>query len=466
MKSYELVILGGGAAAFAAAIKADEFGVNTAMINHGLPLGGTCVNVGCVPSKHLLHVGEIYYYGANRLKGIEQSERRLDFKKIMRQKRKVVARLRERKYIDVIAALSNVTLIKGRGTFVSPSEVKVGGERIHGERFIIATGASPNIIPIDGIDKVDYLTNAEALELEEPPESMIILGGRALALEFAQLFSHFGTQVILLQRSSRIIPNEEPEISEALKTYLELEGVEIHTGVDVKNVGKIGGQIFLRAEIRGVESQFKAEKLLMATGRKPNTVDIGLEKAGVKLGRGGAVVVDKEMRTSAENIWAAGDVVGSPMLETIAAKGGTIAAENALEGSKRKMDYFALPHAIFTNPQVASVGLTDAEALEKGYACNCTTVPMEAVPKAAITGDTRGLVKMVADAKTGQIRGVHILASLAADMIHEAVLAVKYGLTIDDIIDTVHVFPTMSEGIKLAAQSYRRDINKMSCCVE
>lgn len=466
MQNYELVILGGGAAAFAAAIKADEYGVKAALINHGLPLGGTCVNVGCVPSKYMLHVGEAYHYGSRALKGVKASRSGLDFREVVRQKRKLVAGLRKRKYVDVASALPNVTLIEGRGAFVSAREVKVNGERVRGNKFIIATGASPNIIPIPGIEDVDYLTNAEALELEKPPESLVIIGGRALALEFAQLFAHFGSRVTVLQRSPRIIPDEEPEISIALRRYLEDEGIEIQTGVAVKGVEKKGGKVMVRAELRGVEKTFKAERLLMATGRRPNTSNLGLAKAGVKLGRGGAVVVDEEMRTSAENIWAAGDVVGKPMLETTAAKEGAIAAMNALRGVGRKMDYSAVPHAVFTSPQVASVGMTEEEAAKKGYTCACRTVAMKDVPKAVIVGDTRGLVKLVADAEKEQIRGVHILAPLAADMIHEAVLAVKCGLTLDEIIDTVHVFPTMSEAIKLAAQSFKRDIRKMSCCVE
>jgi mercuric reductase len=466
MKNYELVILGGGAAAFAAAIKADEYGVRTAMINHGLPVGGTCVNVGCVPSKYMLHVGEAYFYGRHVPRGIEAPTPRLNFREVVRGKRRLVEGLRKRKYVDVASALPSVALIEGRGAFVSPREVKVDGERIRGDKFIIATGSSPNIIPIPGIEEVDYLTNVEALELEEPPESLAIIGGRALALEFAQVFAHFGTRVTVLQRSPRIIPDEEPEISIALRGYLEEEGIDIRTGVAVKAVGKEGEEVWVRAELEGETETFRAERLLMATGRKPNTSNLGLENAGVELGRGRAVVVDEEMHTSAANIWAAGDVVGKPMLETTAAKEGAIAAMNALRGMGRRMDYSAVPHAVFTSPQVASVGMTEEEAEKKGYACACRVVSMEDVPKAVIVGDTRGLVKLVAEAGTGRIRGVHILASLAADMIHEAVLAVRLGLTIDDIIDTVHVFPTMTEAVKLAAQSFRRDIRKMSCCVE
>jgi len=313
---------------------------------------------------------------------------------------------------------------------------------------------------------VDYLTNVEALSLRNKPASMVVLGGRALGLEFAQMYSHMGTKVTLLQRSDRIIPEEEPAISEALRQYLENEGIEIKTGVQVKRVYQTQGQKVVVATARGREFEARADELLLATGRDPNTNQLGLEKVPVGLRKDGAVKVNREMHTTAPHVWAAGDVIGEPMLETMAAKEGATAAENALLGTHRKIDFLPVPRAIFTSPQVASVGLTEKQAHEHGYECACRTIPMSKVPKAIVIRDTRGLVKMVADASTGRILGVHILADNAADIIHEAVLAVKYKLTIDDIIDTVHVFPTMTESIKLAATSFRKDIDQLSCCAE
>ncbi len=204
----------------------------------------------------------------------------------------------------------------------------------------------------------------------------------------------------------------------------------------------------------------------MATGRKPNTRDLGLDLAGVGLSEDGAVKVNREMHTTASHVWAAGDVIGEPMLETIAAKEGATAAQNALQGTHKKIDFLPVPRAIFTSPQVASVGLTDKQANEKGYRCACRTVEMSKIPKAITIRETRGLIKMVADSATGRVLGVHILAENAADIIHEAVLAVKFKLTIDDIIDTVHVFPTMAESIKLVATSFRKNLANLSCCAE
>jgi mercuric reductase len=295
---------------------------------------------------------------------------------------------------------------------------------------------------------------------------MIVLGGRALGLEFAQMYSHMGTKVTLLQRSDRIIPEEEPKLSEALHCYLETEGIEIKTGVQVKRVYETQGEKVIVATVKGRDIEARGDELLLATGRDPSTNQLGLETVPIGLRNDGAIKVSREMRTTAPHVWAAGDVIGEPMLETIAAKEGATAAENALLGTHRKIDFMPVPRAIFTSPQVASVGLTEKGAHERGYNCACRTIPMSKVPKAVIIRDTRGLIKMVADASTGKILGVHILADNAADIIHEAVLAVKHKLTIDDIIDTVHVFPTMAESIKLAATSFRKDIDQLSCCAE
>ncbi len=463
---FDLVILGSGSAAFAAAIKAAGHGAKTAMIERST-LGGTCVNVGCVPSKNLLRAGELRYYDCHReFPGISPGRTTLEFNRIIEQKNQIVRGLRKEKYTDVLRSLPSTKLFRGNARFVSKTRVKVDGINVDGRKFIVATGSSPRIPSISGIENVDYLTNVEALSLRNKPASMVVLGGRALGLEFAQMYSHMGTKVTLLQRSDRIIPEEEPAISEALRQYLENEGIEIKTGVQVKRVYQTQGQKVVVATARGREFEARADELLLATGRDPNTNQLGLEKVPVGLRKDGAVKVNREMHTTAPHVWAAGDVIGEPMLETMAAKEGATAAENALLGTHRKIDFLPVPRAIFTSPQVASVGLTEKQAHEHGYECACRTIPMSKVPKAIVIRDTRGLVKMVADASTGRILGVHILADNAADIIHEAVLAVKYKLTIDDIIDTVHVFPTMTESIKLAATSFRKDIDQLSCCAE
>ncbi len=471
MDMFDLIILGQGSAAFAAAIKANELGVKTAMVGGnatpGAVIGGTCVNVGCMPSKNLITVGNQYYYAINTpLEGIKYKKGGLDFEKVMEQKDRLVKKFRKKKYADVIKNLKNITYFGGRGRFVSKNEVKVNDKTLKGRKFLIAVGARANIPPMQGIEKIKYLTNEEALSLRKLPKSMCIVGGRALGLEFAQMYSHFGTKIIVLQRSDRILPESEPEISEALKVYLEKEGIKIYTGMNISYVDKKGKNIIVRFNVGNKTKIIECEQLLFATGRRPNTDWLDLAKARVKNDEKGFVVIDNEAQTSAPHIWAAGDCTGEPMLETLAAKEGSIAIENAFSNKKRKINFKEVPSAVFTYPEVASVGFTDAEAIQKGIECTCVVLPLELVPKAHIIGDTRGLVKLVVDRKTKIVHGVHILAPNAADMIHEGALAVKFRLTIDDIIDTVHVFPTLSEAIKLAAQSFYRDVNKLSCCAE
>ncbi len=471
MKNFDLIILGQGSAAFAAAIKANDLGIKTAMVGgnatNGTLIGGTCVNVGCVPSKRLITAGNFFYHAShNSFEGINYGKGKLDFKKLIKQKDKLVEKFRKEKYENVIKSLENVVYIQGKGEFISENEVEVNGEILKGKKFLIATGARANILPISGLEKIKYITNEEALNLKSLPKSLCVIGGRALGLEFAQMFAHFGTKVTVLQRSDRIIPEEEPEISYALQKYLEGEGIRIITSMNVNFVSKNGKNKIVNIAAKGKTFEIECEHLLFATGRKPNTDNLSLEKVGVKTDDKGFILADSEMKTSAQNIWAAGDVVGEPMLEPLAAKEGATAVENAFTKNKKKINFHEIPRAVFTYPEVASVGLTDAEAVQRGIKCTCRTLHLELVPKAHIIGDTRGLVKIVVDRKTKQILGVHILAPYAADLIHEGTLAVKFKLTIDDVIDTVHVFPTLSEAIKLAAQSFYKDVSKLSCCTE
>lgn len=470
---YDMIIIGGGAAAFSAAIKADMHDVKAAMIERAV-LGGTCVNVGCVPSKNLLGAGEILHSAREpSYPSIHSCDSDFDFAKAIADKDSLVETLRKQKYYDVLQSLENVELIEASASFVSPKKIKVGRDKIlEADKFILATGSSPSIPPFNGLANVDYLTNNEALSLKEKPSSMIVIGGRALGLEFAQMYERFGTRITVLQRSDRVLPEDEPEISQGLHQYLTEECIEIVTGANVQGVSQKNGVKFVTASIGdGREKRtetFEAEQLLLATGRRPNTADLHLENAGVKLReKDGAIVVNSEMRTSVPHIWAGGDVVGEPMLETLAAKAGATAAENALTGSHKKIDLLSVPSAVFTSPQVASVGMTEEEMMKRYNYCSCRTLLMKDVSKGLTVNDTKGLIKMAVDPKkNNRIVGVHILASIAADMIHEAVMAVKYRLTVDDIIDTVHVFPTMSEAIKLVATSFKQDVSKLSCCAE
>lgn len=468
---FQLVILGHGAAAFAAAIKANDLGIKTAVVGHnatpGTLIGGTCVNVGCLPSKNLITVSTLFHQATHHsFEGIKFEPGKLNFKKVIEQKDKLVERFRQEKYANVLENLPQVTYFEGHGSFFSKNEIEANGQRIEGEKFIIAVGAQAFIPPIEGVEQIDYLTNEEALSLTELPESLCVVGGRTLGLEFAQMYAHFGTKVTLLQRSDRILPEAEPEVSRELRKYLEEDGIEIHTGVIINSFAKAERGSAVNFTVGGKKQKLEVKHILLATGRRPNTDSLNLELAGVRLDERGFVKVNEEMQTSASHVWAAGDVIGEPMLETIAAKEGAVAVENAFSTAKKRINFNEVPSAVFTYPEVASVGLTDSQAISQRIKCRCGVVPFSLVPKAHIIGDTRGWIKIVTNRETKEIIGVHILSPHAADLIHEGTLAVKFKLTVDDIIDTVHIFPTLSEAIKLAAQSFYKDVSKLSCCSE
>jgi mercuric reductase len=461
----DLIIIGGGSAAFAAALKAVEAGARSIVIVEKEAIGGTCVNRGCIPTKSLLRASEIFYYGVHsNYRGI-YLQGRVSLSEIIRQKNLLVRKLRKKKYLDILKLYPQIKLIRGRAEFVRENEIRVGRKILSAERFIIATGTRPAVVPIDGIERVSYLTSSEALNLTKVPRSITIIGGRFTALEFAQIFHHFGSEVTLLQRSPRIVPAEEPEISEEMKKILIKEGIQIYTGSRVLGVERVRGKIYTTVEVDGKEKVIGSEMLMMATGVRPNS-ELNLEVAGVQLDQKGFVVVNEDMRTTAEHIWAAGDITGKIPLVTVAAYQGAIAGENAIRGGKKKADYSLVPHAIFTSPQIASVGLTETEATENGYKSECRVLQMEDLPRANAVHDTRGLIKMVADSDTGEVLGIHILAPNASEVIHQAVLILRQRMSLQEIVDKIDVYPTWSEMIKLCAQSYFKDVKRLSCCAE
>lgn len=464
---YDLLILGGGAAAFAAATEADRRKLRTVIINAGLPMGGTCVNVGCVPSKHLLAVGKNLYHPAHPdFASVEAINPAFNFERAMADKDKLVLALRQQNYQDVLNSLSHVEFVEGRGRLVGPHQVRVGEQVLSGDKILIATGSSTKVPPFKGLAETGYLTHIEALELDHLPASLIVLGSGFLALEFAQIFNRMGTKVTLVARAPRILRVQEPEISDALRSCLESEGIEILTETHVQSVSKVAGGKRVNVTSKNEERVLETEDILLATGVRGNVDELGLEDIGVEVVDNDHILVNDQMQTSLPHIYAAGDVTGRKRLETVAAKEGKLAVENAFADAGKSIDFNSIPYAVFTDPEVASVGLTEAEYMDQHGTCSCRTIPMDMIPRAVAVNDTRGLLKMVAHHETGQVLGVHILAANASEMIHEATLAVKHGLSVDDLIDTVHIFPTYSEAIKIAAQAFRRDISTMSCCVE
>lgn len=465
---HDFIIIGAGAAAFAAATKASELRIETAMVNDGLPVGGTCVNVGCVPSKHLLAVSDEYFYPQRPVfDALENGHRSsFDFKTAIKEKRHLVASLQESNYSDVLGSLPGVEYIAGRARFVSTTAVEVDGRTLTADKFLIATGSRPSVLPFPGIENVQFVTNREAMDLEKLPRSMIVIGAGPIGLELGQMFLHFGTKVTVLEKIPQILPRVEVEIANELQRCLEDEGMEIHCACKIERIWQDGETRCVEADVMGERRVFQCDQLLLATGVVPNSDSMGLDAAGVRTNERGFIEVNPLMETSAPGIYAAGDVVGRMFLETLAAKEGMIAAANAFESAGKTIEYDTIPAAVFTSPQVATVGLTEEEVMRRYQACACRTIEVSRIPKAKAIKETRGLIKMVVHPETSKILGVHMVMPDAADLIHEAVLAVKFGFTVDDIIDTTHVFPTMSEGLKLVAQAFVRDISVMSCCIE
>jgi mercuric reductase len=453
MDPYDLVVIGSGAAGQSAAATAVHLGASRVAIVEGRTLWGTCVNVGCIPSKFLLALADMQFYGNYHHAGITTVSR-FDLPLALGRKKSLIDRLKQAKQDRLIDTL-HVELVQGMAQFRSPDELVAGERLIRGKKFIIATGSFPTIPRIEGLGAVPYLTSTEALSPDHIPGSLIVVGGRALGLEFAQLFSHLGTWVTLLQRSPKIIPEEEPEVSGLMTEYLTAEGIGIRTGVEIRGVRKTGEGVTISATIAGADRDFSAEQLLLATGRTPDTATLRLDLAGVKTGKDGTVLVDSTLKTSAPHIWAAGDVTGEPMLETSARFGGEVAAMNALSGQVRPFDRQVLPHGIYTTPQVAGVGLTEERAVREGILPMTRCFRMDRLAKTSIAGDPRGLVKIVAESGTGRIVGIHICAPLATEMILAGVLAVKSRLTVSELADTMPAFPTAAESLVQCARAFR-----------
>lgn len=461
----DFVILGGGSAAFAATLTAHEMGARVTLINDGLPIGGTCVNVGCIPSKALIRAAEAHHNSLHSdFDGIESTSQITDFKALMRQKTNLVEDLRQAKYLDVVADLENFSRLEGRGKLLDAHTVAVNGSTIRADNVLIATGASPQIPQVPGLAESGYLTSTSALELEELPESLIVLGGRYIALELSQMFARLGSKVTILQRSSRILPAESADLTDALTAYLSQEGLQIVTGVDLQAVRRDGSGFVVEAMVNGASALFRAQQLLAATGRKANTTGLGLEAAGVKVDASGEIWVDEQLRTTTSGIYAAGDVIGEPAFVYTAAYEGKLAATNALNGSTHARDYDALPWVIFTDPQVAGLGMDEEQAVARGIDVESVVLPLDHVPRSLVARDTRGFVKLIRDTATDLLVGARILAPEGSELTMELSLAMRHKITVKELASAFHPYLTLSEAVKLAALSFGKDVSKLSCC--
>jgi len=473
---FDLLILGSGSTAFAAALRAAELG-KTAAMTEMRTLGGTCVNRGCLPSKNLIEAARIVWESSHpRYKGLKPAKMEFDFGELISQKRDVVHSYRDKKYESIVYEEDKIKVFHGTASLIDKHTALVEDQKVSGDQILIATGTRPTIPQIEGLDQVPYITSDlltidETEELKELPESLVIIGGGYIALELGQMFHRFGIRVTILERNQVILPNYEPEVSDALTFALREEGLHLVTGAQVVRVAqKSKKEIEVIVRVGNKEQSFKAQKLLVATGREPNTDNAELENVGVQLDERGFVKVNEELQTNIPNIWAAGDVIGrqteSQPATPVGAHDGVIVAKNALAGAHQKIDHRVIPRTIFTDPQVAVVGMSDVEANGTGIRCWCGTVPLELVPRAGATHQTNGIAKIVINNDTQEVVGVSLVMPNAGEVIHEAAMALRFRAKLEDYIDMIHVYPTMAEALKIAAISYFKDPAKLSCCAE
>lgn len=470
---YDLAIIGSGGGAFAAAIKATNAGKRVLMIERGT-VGGTCVNTGCVPSKALLAAAEARHVALDsaRFPGIIAHADPVDMPALIGGKAALVEGMRTGKYVDLIGEYG-WELRQGTASFagtVDEPVLNVTGfdntvSTISAAHYLIATGSTPTIPDIDGLEGVGYLTSTTAMELDEVPESLLILGGGYVAVEQAQLFARLGSNVTMMVRS-RLVSSEEPEASRALMSVFADEGIRVirHASITSVRTDPATGEVIALATTSGGRDEFRASKILVAAGRHPVTDGLNLPSVGVDTGTHGEVVVDSMLATANPRIWAAGDVTGHPQFVYVAASHGSLMVDNAFHDAHRHVDYRHLPRVVFTSPSLAAVGMTDEQANHAGIGCECRVLPLEYVPRALVNRDTRGFIKMVADRASGKIVGITVVAKDAGDLAAAGVYILEAGMTVDQVATMWSPYLTMAEGLKIAAQSYTTDVTKLSCC--
>lgn len=453
--TWDLVVVGSGGAAMAAGIEARSRGKSVLLVEQAA-LGGTCLNVGCVPSKTLLAAaGRRHDALANPFPAIATSAAGVDLPALMAQKQDLVDRLRQSKYVDVAAA-HGMAVRTGHARFLDEHTLQVDGQTVTASAYVIATGATAHIPDLPGMATADPLTSTTAMDLHALPTSLVILGGGDVGLEQAQLWAHLGVRVTLV---GRLAPHAEPEAADVLRAVFSGHGITVVEERAVEVEQAAGGGVLVRTELG---AEVSGQRLLVAAGRHANTDGLGLDAAGVVTGARGFITVDEHQRTSNPRVFAAGDVSGAPQHVYVAAQTGHAAAAGAL-GEPRAVDYRALPAVTFTTPQLASAGLTEAQALAAGHDCDCRVLQAHDIPRALANHDPHGVLKIVIDAATRKVLGVHAALDGAGDVILAATYAIKHGLTVDDLADTWAPYLTMGEALRICAGLFRTD-KPTSCC--
>lgn len=447
-KKFDIAVIGGGPGGYPAAIKAAQSGKSVALIE-AKELGGTCLNRGCIPSKALIAGAEVLQQIQDAEEfGISVGKISFDYSKMVQRKDRVVTKVRQG--LEGLIASNKITLLKGFGKFVSPNEIKVTGEdnlTIHADKIIIATGSEPRSIPAFPFDYERIHDSTSLLELKTLPKSIVIIGGGIIGCEFASLYAAFGVSVTILEMLPRIIPMEDISVSNALAAAFHKQGIVIKTGVAVASIDHAKKGVIARL-VSG--ETFPADIALVAVGRKMNTANIGLEKAGVVVNENGGLSVDEHMETNVPGIYAIGDIASKWWLAHVASHQGLIAASNAV-GIPARMDYNAVPSVIFTSPEIGTVGLTLEAAKEKGFQAAVGAFPFQALGKSQATAQTEGFAQVILDKRTGQILGAQVVGHNASILVAEMALAIANELTIECIAETIHAHPTVAEAWMEAA---------------
>ncbi|MGD1102385.1 MAG: dihydrolipoyl dehydrogenase [Terriglobia bacterium] len=455
---YDLTVIGSGPGGYVAAIRAGQLGLKTAIIEKDDKFGGTCLHVGCIPTKDLLLNADVYDYFKNAKEfGIVCKEFSLDWPAILARKTKVVTKLA--KGVEFLLKKNRVEMIRGLGKISGPGKISVtdpkgAPQEITAKNIVLATGSEARMLPGLEPDAKTLLTNKEILSLPAIPKSMVIIGAGAVGVEFASLFQRFGTKVTVLEMLPRAVPLEDEEISVELEKALKHQGIAIQTQARVEKVTKTANGIAVEYTVGDAKPQtIEAETCLVAVGRAPNTANLGLEKTRVKLERG-FVKTNGFMQTDEPGVYAIGDIVAdSPLLAHVASMEGLVAVTHAAGKHAEPINHRQIPNCTYTEPEIGSVGLTEHQAREAGHKVKIGKFPYAAVSKAAILGAREGFVKVVSDERYGEILGVHIIGPRATETIAEAVMAMRLEGTVDDIAHTMHAHPTLAEAMGEAAHA-------------
>jgi dihydrolipoamide dehydrogenase len=450
MKKFDLIVIGSGSAGSNVMHRATGEGWKVALIESG-PLGGSCVNVGCIPSKALIQSARTMKQvrDAGRF-GVVVNSPKADWPKMLRRKDRIVARMKAGGY-NGVAENSNVTLFEGEASFAGPREVRVNEETISADKIVIATGAKPLIPKIPGLDQTGFLTSTTVMEMENLPTSMIVIGGGIIALEFSQLFARLGVEVTILQRNKRLAPKLEEDISEEIGQILKNEGIKIVTGAKISGVSIENDLVYVTNESTGKLERYNAEKLLVAAGRAPSSDRLNLEAAGVEADERGFIKVDATFKTSTEGIWAIGDAIGSPMFTHKAWHDGFLLAKQMIDGKAINPESRLIPFAVFTDPEIAGVGLGETEAREAGFKVEVKKYFFASHGRNLVDEKLEGFIKLIVDSENGRVIGAHLIGSEAGELIHELIAAIRFGATLADLQDMIHIHPTLAEAINSAA---------------